>query len=54
MGTTGPTGPAGDGKKEKEGKEETKGGKSWIYEVPVKADGKGRFDLVSPEAFFVV
>lgn len=23
------------------------GGKSWIYEVPVKADGRGRFDLVS-------
>jgi hypothetical protein len=32
-------------------KKEEKGGKSWIYEVPVKADGKGRFDLVSPEAF---
>jgi hypothetical protein len=23
------------------------GGKSWIYEIPVKADGRGRFDLVS-------
>lgn len=48
--TTGPTGPTGttkDGKKEEGGKEK-KGGKSWIYEVPVKADGRGRFDLVSP------
>jgi hypothetical protein len=30
------------------------GGKSWIYEIPVKADGRARFDLVSPTFFFVV
>jgi hypothetical protein len=32
-------------------KKEGKRGKSWIYEIPVKADGRGRFDLVSLRGF---